>query len=104
MTQSLLRAAATAALALGLAVPAVAAVQAPSAAAELHRAIHAIATHHPADARGLIAAATAGLATQNPAAPAVQTLRYARQDLMAGHGNRAMQDLYAALPLVHSAG
>ncbi len=104
MTAFTLRAAAaTAALGLVLATPALAAVGAVPPAPSVQQAIGAIAGHHRRAAAALIAQVSGELGTKAPDAPAVTNLSYARQDLMAGHTDRAMQDRYAALPLLHAA-
>lgn len=96
-------AAAVAMLGVVLATPAMAAVGDPPPAHSLHQAIAAIARHHTRAADALIAQVSGELATANPAAPALANLRFARQALRSGHADGAMQDLYAALPLVRAA-
>jgi hypothetical protein len=104
MKTSLLRSSAlTAALALAALAPAGAAFAAESPQATINAAVDAIAAHNQKQALSLISSASDAIAAKHPASPAVVNLRFARENLLSGHGSRAIQDLYAAAPLVDAA-
>ena len=92
-----LPAVAFAATAGGTPTPAVAAVR-----ADVQHTLSAIAAHRTEQGRRLLIRADTSLASLAPNSPAVQEIRQARRDIMDGHRDRAMQDLYGALPLVHA--
>ncbi len=105
MKSSLLRSSAlAAAVAVAPIAFAGAAFAAESPEMAIHGAVNAIAGHHDNRAMALITSASQAISTKNPASPAAVSLRYARQDLKAGHQDRAMQDLYSAEPLVSAQG
>jgi hypothetical protein len=98
-------------LAAGLALPAVALAattgrpQTPAVTAvraDVRHALSAIAAHRTEQGRQLLTRADSSLASIAPNSPALQEIRQARRDMMDGHRDRAMQDLYGALPLVHA--
>ena len=100
------------ALAAGLALPGVAfaatagGTPPPSISAvrgDVRHALSAIAAHRTEQGRRLLIRADTSLARLVPNSPALQGITQARRDMMDGHRDRAMQDLYGALPLVHAA-
>ncbi len=92
-----LPAAAFAATAGGTPTPAVTAVR-----ADVQHALSAIAAHRTEQGHQLLIRADTSLASAAPNSPALQEIRQARRDMMDGHRDRAMQDLYGALPLIHA--